>query len=144
MCVGGKKLNHKRSVEPAVQFPHPISSPSESSTPALAATATRNPTEHRAMYETNDFASYARLADELILKASKEQLADVTRLLALNIGWYHQRYGDVPQDQLLYMVRADALTDETKTLVLHGMQNLVSALAEVLGMTLDGGEQARH
>ena len=42
------------------------------------------------------------------------------------------------------MVRADALTDETKTLVLHGMQNLVSALAEVLGMTLDGGEQARH
>ena len=96
------------------------------------------------MYETNDFASYARLADELILKASKEQLADVTRLLALKLGWYHQRYGDVPQDQLLYMVRADALTDETKTLVLHGMQNLVSALAEVLGMTLDGGEQARH
>ena len=41
------------------------------------------------------FPGYARLADELIERATKDQLADVARLLALNIGWYQQpfRYG---------------------------------------------------
>jgi soluble cytochrome b562 len=37
------------------------------------------------------------------------------------------------------MVRAEALDDETKRLLLHGMQNLVSALGEVMGLA-DNGE----
>jgi hypothetical protein len=52
------------------------------------------------MAEPDDFPAYARLADQLIERATKEQLADVARLLALNIGWYQQRYGDVPQETL--------------------------------------------
>ena len=55
-------------------------------------------------------------------------------LLALNIGYYHERYGDVPQETLVRMVRAQSLDAETKSLLLHGMQNLVSALAEVMGI----------
>jgi len=94
--------------------------------------------------EAEDFAAYARLADDLITKASKKELADVARLLALNIGWYHKRYGDVPQEELLGMVRAENLNDESKRLLLHGMQNLVSALGEVIGIAEDGGEDARH
>jgi len=38
------------------------------------------------MAELDDFAAYNRLADSLIERASKEQLADVARLLALNCG----------------------------------------------------------
>jgi len=95
------------------------------------------------MEETADFAAYSRLADELIGKATKEQVADVARLLALNIGYYHEKYGDVPQDVLVGMVRAETLGDESKQLLLHGMQNLVSALAEVMGVGEDGDE-ARH
>ena len=86
------------------------------------------------MTSPNDFASYARLADELIEKANKDQLADAVRLLALNIGYYHERYGDVPQEELLKMVRAETLDEDGKRLLLHGMQNLVSALAEVMGI----------
>ena len=52
--------------------------------------------------EVEDFVSYTRLADDLIEQASKAQLADVARLLALNIGWYHERHGDVPQDEPLH------------------------------------------
>ena len=58
------------------------------------------------MENTADFTAYSRLADELIAKATKDQLADVARLLALNIGYYHERYGDVPPETLLGMVRA--------------------------------------
>ena len=49
-------------------------------------------------YEFEDVAGYSRLAAHLIERASKDQLADVARLLALSIGWYHQRYGDVPAE----------------------------------------------
>lgn len=89
------------------------------------------------MSSPDDFEVYARLADELIGKATKEQLADVARLLALNIGYYHEKHGDVPRETLLSMVRVDSLNNESKRLLLHGMQNLVSALAEVMGIEGD-------
>ena len=85
------------------------------------------------MSEADDFTAHARLADALIEEATKDQLADVARLLALNIGYYHERYGDVPQEELLKMVRAETLDEDGKRLLLHGMQNLVSVLAEVMG-----------
>jgi hypothetical protein len=94
----------------------------------------------------DDFIAYTCLADELIGTATKDQLADVARLLALNIGWYHEKHGDVPQEELLRMVRAETLTEESKWLLLHGMQNLVSALAEVMGVAEDGdgGKEPWH
>jgi hypothetical protein len=96
------------------------------------------------MSDNGDFTAYARLVDELIEQATKDQIADVARLLALNIGYYHEKYGDVPQEELLRMVRAEALDEETKRLLLHVMQSLVSALAEVIGISGDGEEEARH
>jgi len=95
------------------------------------------------MHGTVDFTAYSRLADEMIDKATKNQLADVARLLALNIGYYHEEYGDVPQEMLVGMVRAEMLSDESKRLLLHGMQNLVSALGEVMGVA-EHGDEARH
>jgi hypothetical protein len=87
---------------------------------------------------------YTGLADDLIERATKDQLADVARPLALNICWYHQRYGDVPQEDLLGMVRAQTLDEDARALLLHGMQNLVSALAEVMGVAENGGDEAMH
>ena len=80
------------------------------------------------MAELDDFPAYSRLADQLIDRATKDQLGDVARLLALNIGYYQQRYGDVPQETLLKMVRAETLDEETLVLLSVGMQNLVPSL----------------
>jgi hypothetical protein len=91
-----------------------------------------------------DFASYARLADELIETATKEEIAEAARLLALNIGWYHQRYGDVPQEDVLRMVRAETLAEQGRRLLLHGIPNSVSALAEVMGVGDEGESEAMH
>ena len=96
------------------------------------------------MEELDDFAAYNHLADSLIERASKEQLADVARLLALNCGYYQTRYGDVPQDVLLRMVRAEHLDSETATLLVAGMQNLISALAEVTGLADEFQDEPRH
>lgn len=95
------------------------------------------------MEETADFTRYARLADDMIGNATKDKLADVARLLVLNIGYYDEKYGDVPQETLVAMIRAETLNDESKRLFLHGMQNLVSALSEVMGVAEDGDE-SRH
>ncbi len=95
------------------------------------------------MADLDDFPAYA-LADQRIEQATKDHLADVARLLALNIGWYQQRDGDVPQDALLQMVRAESLNDDTRALRSAGMQNLVSALAEVTGLTDDLQDASRH
>jgi len=50
----------------------------------------------------------------------------------------------VPQEKLLQLVRVETLDDDGKRLLLNGMQNLVSALAEVMEIAEDGGEEARH
>ena len=96
------------------------------------------------MEELDDFAAYNHLADSLIERITKEQLADVARLLALNCGYYQSRFGDVPQDVLLRMVRAEHLDSETATLLVAGMQNLISALAEVTGIADDLQDEPRH
>ena len=88
--------------------------------------------------EIADFAPYARLAGELIGKATKEQPAEVAQLLALNIGYYHVKYGDVPQEELLRMVREETLDEEAQRLLLHGMQSPVSDLGEVMGIEGEG------
>ena len=96
------------------------------------------------MAEPEDFVAYTRLADQLIERATKDQLADVVRLLALNIGYYQQRYGDVPQETLLKMVRAETLDEDTLALMVAGMQNLISALVEVTGLTDELQNESRH
>jgi hypothetical protein len=42
------------------------------------------------MSSVTDFPSYTYLTDQLIERATKNQLADVVRLAALNIGYYQQ------------------------------------------------------
>jgi hypothetical protein len=47
------------------------------------------------MAELDDFAAYSRLADSLIERTTKVQLADVARLLALSVG--PCRTGPIPR-----------------------------------------------
>ena len=96
------------------------------------------------MTSSENFADYSHLADALIEEATKEQLADVARLLALNIGYYREKYGDVPREELLGLIRAENLDEKTERLLLHRMQNLVSALAQVTGLTLEGAPDEIH
>ena len=47
------------------------------------------------------FEQYYKLADMLIEKASKEQLAECAKLLALNLAHYKARHGELPLDGTL-------------------------------------------
>ncbi|MEP6606436.1 MAG: hypothetical protein ABJA60_10025 [Nitrosospira sp.] len=92
------------------------------------------------MAERSTFEQTYELADLLIAKATKEQLAECARVLALSLAHHQLRHGEVPVDQTLATLRMYEPTEEYLNLLVDGMTNLVGVLLSVCGSS---GE-ARH
>jgi hypothetical protein len=84
------------------------------------------------MADLSEFQQYYKLADVLIQQASKEQLAECARLLALNLAHYQGLYGDVPLDEVLAALDASEPNVDQANLLADGMVNLVGVLGNVL------------
>lgn len=56
------------------------------------------------MADLTTFEQYYKLSDTLMEQATKEQLAESARLLALNMAHYQIRHGDIPLGETLAMV----------------------------------------
>ncbi|MDT3708288.1 MAG: hypothetical protein ROZ09_15830 [Thiobacillus sp.] len=84
------------------------------------------------MADLSEFLQYYKLADALVEKAGKEQLAECARLLALNLAHYQGLYGEVPLSETLAMVNALEPNDGQVALLADGMEILVGALGSVL------------
>ena len=48
------------------------------------------------MSDLSTFEQYYKLADQLIEKSSKDDIAECARLLALNVAHYQSKYGELP------------------------------------------------
>lgn len=92
------------------------------------------------MADLSSFQQYYKLADVLIEQASKEQLAECARLLALNLAHYQGLYGEVPLDEVLAALDASEPNDDQANLLAGGMENLVG----VLGNVLSGLREKKH
>lgn len=92
------------------------------------------------MADLSSFQQYYKLADVLIEKSSKEQLAECARLLALNLAHYQGLYGEVPLDEVLAALDTSAPNDDQARLLAGGMENLVG----VLGNVLSGLGEEKH
>ena len=90
----------------------------------------------------DEFRQYILVTDALLEQASREQLVEALKLLALNMGYLVQRYGDVPQDLLLRMTQAETLTDETRDLVITSMRHLLGLLGSVMAQGVE--DETRH
>lgn len=86
------------------------------------------------------FAQYNKLADQLIEKSTKEDIAEAARLLALNVAHYQAKYGQLPLDETLGMINMDKPNEEQLQLMADGMDVLVG----VLGNVVMGLGQERH
>jgi len=86
------------------------------------------------------FAQYNKLADQLIEKVSKDDLAECARLLALNVAHYQGKYGQLPLDETLAMIGMTKPNEEQLQLMTDGMGILVG----VLGNVVVGIGQERH
>ena len=80
------------------------------------------------------------LTDQLIEKATKQDIAETARLLAINLSHYQMKYGDLPLDETLAMINIEKPNAEQTVMLVNGMENLVGVLANVV-MGLD---EPRH
>jgi hypothetical protein len=92
------------------------------------------------MSDLSAFAQYYKLADQLIEKASKDDIAEAARLLALNMAHYQSKYGELPLDETLAMIGMEKPNEEQAKLMAGGMEILVG----VLGNVVMGIGQERH
>lgn len=92
------------------------------------------------MADLATFRQYLALADQLIEKSTKDDIAETARLLALNVAHYQSKYGEVPLDETLAMLGTDNPNTEQLQLMANGMEVLVG----VLGNVVMGLDEPRH
>ena len=85
------------------------------------------------MSDLLNFQQYYQLADQLIEKSSKEEIAECARLLALNVAHYQSRFGELPLEERLAMLSMNYPNEEQFRLVASGMEILVGVLGNVVG-----------
>lgn len=92
------------------------------------------------MADPSEFEQYYKLANMLFEQATKEQLAECARLLALNLALYQGLYGEVPLGDTLSILDATEPNDKQLELLATGMETLVG----VLGNVLSGLGEEKH
>lgn len=83
---------------------------------------------------------YYNLVDQLVEKASKHDIAETAKLLALNLAHYKMKYGELPLDETLAMIDIDKPNAEQTKMLVNGMVNFVG----VLGNIVMGLGQEKH
>lgn len=81
--------------------------------------------------DVDRFDRLYRLADKLIGEASKEELAEAARILALNLTPYQARHGELHAVECLSLAAQDHLTPELANTLADGMAVLVDGLGSL-------------
>ena len=84
-----------------------------------------------------EFLEYWQLSEEMIAKASKEDLAETARILAMQNAHMTRKYGEQQLPDLAHLLSASTLDDESVALLRDGAEAFVGVLATVTSGTLD-------
>ncbi len=84
-----------------------------------------------------EFFGYWRLSEEMIAKASKEDLAETARILAMQAAHMTRIFGEQPMPDFANLLSAANLDDESIALLRDGAEAFVGVLATVSSGTLD-------
>jgi hypothetical protein len=79
----------------------------------------------------DEFKSYYALAGKLMAEMSPEQLADCLRVVALHVGDYRLRFGEIPGQDLLGLLGTTEISDDQARILREGIEVLVGYLASV-------------
>ena len=91
-----------------------------------------------------EFRAYWQLSEEMIASASKEDIAEVARILAMQAAHYARKYGEAQLPDVSYLLSATTLDDDSVGLLRDGTVALVGAMGMVTGaggVDLDGSVQ---
>lgn len=79
------------------------------------------------MATPDELRAHFELAEQLIAGASKEDIAEAARLLAMNLAHYRLRYEDLPLENFVDMMQAQSVDAETAKVLAAGMEQLVAS-----------------
>jgi hypothetical protein len=79
----------------------------------------------------NTLKVYMQVADEFVEHATKEQLAECARILALNVAHYASRCGELPIAEHLDFRHATELGEEQAQMAIKGMEVFVGVLGNM-------------
>lgn len=81
----------------------------------------------------NEFRAYWQLSEDLIADATKEELAEVARILGMQAAHYVRKFGELPIPEMTYLL---ANTDDEASvgLLRDGTIALVGILGTVKGV----------
>jgi len=83
--------------------------------------------------DLEQFAGHYKRLDEMVADATKEDLAECARLLALNVAHYKAKYGELPLEEHKAMLEADDIDEEMAKLLASGALEMAVVLALVTG-----------
>lgn len=80
-----------------------------------------------------EFKAYWKLSEEMIAHATKDDLAEVARILAMQAAHYARKFGEMQLPDLTHLLTAISLDDDGVGLLRDGTEALVGVLAMVTG-----------
>jgi hypothetical protein len=81
----------------------------------------------------HEFRAYWQLSEDLIADATKEELAEVARILGMQAAHYARKYGELPIPDMTHLL-ASTTDEESVTLLRDGTIALVGILGIVKGV----------
>lgn len=79
--------------------------------------------------EVERFLACLKISDELVQQASKDELADLARVLALNIAQYRTQFGDIPVgESLKLLLDIQTLGDDQAKALADGFEVLITVM----------------
>ena len=73
-----------------------------------------------------------QVSDQLLRIASKDDIAECARLLALNIAHYQSVYGELDLDETLKIAYSDQTNDDQLLLMVKGLKTLIGVLGGIV------------
>lgn len=80
----------------------------------------------------------------MIAMASKEELAETARILAMQAAHMTRKYGEQELPDLAHLLSASTLDDESVALLRDGAEAFVGVLATVSSVLLEESDQQIH
>ena len=78
--------------------------------------------------EFERFAAYLTIADKMIEQASKEDVAETARILALHLAHYQAKHGEIPLRNSFDLLLRETLTDEQAGELADGFGVLIAVM----------------
>lgn len=80
-----------------------------------------------------EFKAYWQLSEEMIADATKEDVTEVARVLAMQAAHYARKFGELPIPDLARLLSATTVDEENVVLLRDGTEALVGVLAMITG-----------